>query len=349
MLAVISLALVLAWPQHISDGLRASGSANPQSGQTGAGSSSATETYFVRTAPGIKLEVKDWGGIGRPVVLLAGLGDTLHVFDSFAPKLASRYHVYGITRRGFGVSSAPDPVGDNYAANSLGDDILSVLDQLRIPRPVLIGHSFAGEELSSIGSRFPDRVAGLVYLDAAYGYAFSSMHGGDFRVDTLELRRELAASLNAISSEEKRVAIDRLLEVLPLYEADLSVQKTLLANAPDTSSTEYASRQVERSTRAGQIQQAALDGERRFTELKCPVLAIFALPHDQGLPPGLERDAADARDLRVFGSLADNFQAGIPTARVVRIPHAQHAIFRSNEAEVITEIDRFISGLSDPQ
>jgi non-heme chloroperoxidase len=64
----------------------------------------------------VKLEVLDWGGTGRPLVLLTGLGDNAHVFDKFAPKLIDRYHVYGITRRGFGASSKPEggyggPVG----------------------------------------------------------------------------------------------------------------------------------------------------------------------------------------------------------------------------------------------
>jgi len=43
---------------------------------------------------------------------------------------------------------------------------------LKIDRPVLVGHSIAGQELSSIGSRFPDKVSGLIYLDAATGFAF---------------------------------------------------------------------------------------------------------------------------------------------------------------------------------
>ncbi len=42
----------------------------------------------------VKLEVLDWGGTGRPIVLLAGLGNTAHVFDDFAPKLTPQYHVY---------------------------------------------------------------------------------------------------------------------------------------------------------------------------------------------------------------------------------------------------------------
>src|ERR1700730_5351215 len=59
---------------------------------------------FVTVEKNVQLEVLDWGGSGRPVVLLAGGGDNAPVFDDFAPKLASSFHVYGITRRGFGAS-----------------------------------------------------------------------------------------------------------------------------------------------------------------------------------------------------------------------------------------------------
>jgi len=61
-------------------------------------------TQFVTVDNRVRLEVLDWGGSGRPLVLLAGGGDTAHVFDDFAPKLTPSFHVYGITRRGFGES-----------------------------------------------------------------------------------------------------------------------------------------------------------------------------------------------------------------------------------------------------
>lgn len=64
----------------------------------------ALKTQFVEVQPDVKLEVLDWGGTGRHLVLLAGLGSTAHVFDSLGPKLAAHYHVMGITRRGFGQS-----------------------------------------------------------------------------------------------------------------------------------------------------------------------------------------------------------------------------------------------------
>src|ERR1700677_3535593 len=80
-------------------------------------------TSFISVDNDVRLEVLDWGGSGRSLVLLAGLGNTAHVFDKFAPKLTGAYHVYGITRRGFGASSAPSPSPDNYRADRLGDDV----------------------------------------------------------------------------------------------------------------------------------------------------------------------------------------------------------------------------------
>ena len=105
---------------------------------------------------------------------LQGLGGTAHIFDEFAPKLAKGYHVYGVTRRGFGASSAPISGSE---ADQLGDDVLAVLDFLKLRAPVLVGSSAGGVELSSIGPRYPRRTGGLVYLDAAYPYAFDNGEG----------------------------------------------------------------------------------------------------------------------------------------------------------------------------
>jgi alpha-beta hydrolase superfamily lysophospholipase len=63
---------------------------------------------FISVGDGVQLEVLDWDGSGGAVVLLAGGGDTAHVFDDFAPKLTTHNHVYGITRRGFGASGYAD-------------------------------------------------------------------------------------------------------------------------------------------------------------------------------------------------------------------------------------------------
>jgi len=96
----------------------------------------ATHTIqFIAVDKNVKLEIVDWGGSGQPLVFLAGLGNTAHVFDKFAPQFVATHHVYGITRRGFGESSVPS---DGYTADRLGDDVLAVFDTLKLNRPVLV-------------------------------------------------------------------------------------------------------------------------------------------------------------------------------------------------------------------
>src|SRR5687768_10446468 len=126
--------------------------------------------HFVTVEKNVQLEVLDWGGRGKSIVLLAGGGNTAHVFDNFAPKLTSNFHVYGITRRGFG--SSQFSTIDNE--DRLAMDILTVLDSMAILKPVVVGHSFAGAEMSSIARISPNRISVLIYLEAAYPYAFNN-------------------------------------------------------------------------------------------------------------------------------------------------------------------------------
>jgi non-heme chloroperoxidase len=157
---------------------------------------------FVSVEKDVKLEVLDWGGNDRSLVLLAGSGNTAHIYDDIAAKLAEKYHVLG-TRRGFGASSSP---GSGYTADRVRDDVVAVLDALKMVHPVLVGHSIAGEELSSVGTRYSARIAGLVYLDAGYLYAYQN-----------PASRDLAPELDAV---QKRV--EQLMPPSPPTDADLT-------------------------------------------------------------------------------------------------------------------------------
>jgi non-heme chloroperoxidase len=122
------------------------------------------EARMVTVAPGVELEVLDFGGTGRVMVLLTGLGDNAHVYDQFAYQFTDHFRVIGITRRGFLPSSQPR---GGYDVPTRAADVIAVLDALRINRAVFVGHSLAGSELSALGLRYPARVEKLIYLDAA--------------------------------------------------------------------------------------------------------------------------------------------------------------------------------------
>jgi pimeloyl-ACP methyl ester carboxylesterase len=292
--------------------------------------------------PGVSLEVLDWGGTGRPVVLLPGLGDDAHEFDAFAARLANTYHVYGISRRGFGKSDTPP---GPYSANRLGDDVIGVLDALKLMRPVLVGHSIAGEELSSIGSRFPDRVAGLVYLEAGYPYALYDNKLGDVDIDTAVVLRAMQTLTSSPVPDEQHAAVKQLIEDLPRYVQELQTLDQRMQNAPKLSREQTEALRRQATSRENKSVTAVSLGAMRFSGVRCPVLAIFAVPHDQGLPAGAARDAADAADLKETGAQADAFQAANPQATVIRIAHANHRVFQSNEPDVLRAMQTFIASL----
>jgi pimeloyl-ACP methyl ester carboxylesterase len=138
----------------------------------------------IRVAPNVKLHVLDFGGTGTPLVFLSGIGNNAHVFDDFTQRFTRDHRVIAITRRGFGESSHPD---GPYDQPTLAADIRTVLDSLNIGHAILAGHSIGGYELTHFAAKYPDRVAGLIYLDA----------GAD-PVAADSIRKAFAASLAAL-------------------------------------------------------------------------------------------------------------------------------------------------------
>ena len=113
----------------------------------------------------VKLHYLDFGGHGSPILLLPGMSNTAWVYKDFGLELARKHRVWALTRRGHGESEQP---AKGYSLDHLSNDILAFLNAHKVTRVTLIGHSLAGEELTHFARRHPDRVAALVYLDAAY-------------------------------------------------------------------------------------------------------------------------------------------------------------------------------------
>ena len=302
---------------------------------------SAAKVQLVTVAPDVKLEVLDWGGTGRPMILLAGLGNDAHVFDEFAGHFTARYHVYGITRRGFGASSRPAPDDDNYSADRLGDDVLAVMSALHLERPVLVGHSLAGEELSSIGSRYPEKIAGLIYLDAGYGFAYYDKVHGDTIFDFFQLEKDLddftAGRVRDPGSSMTKMAAD-----VSAFNRDLQEAMKRDPSVPELHAPSAA---------IPPIVLAINQGGRKYSSIPVPILAIYACPHNFDFDRALRNNPAlkarvVAEDTFITSRQADAFAAGVPSARVVRLANADHFVFRSSEAEVIRAMDAFLTHLN---
>jgi pimeloyl-ACP methyl ester carboxylesterase len=232
----------------------------------------------------------------------------------------------------------------------LGDDIVDVIDALKLDRPVLAGWSMGGEELSSVGSRHPEKVAGLVYLDAAYAYAFYAPGNTTTPTDNL------AADLNALRTKIDLITgvpaaddagsikiIDGLLRTsLPQLQTDLQAAREAIRVIAETPASAPP---VQTKGSLMQVSDAIMKGVEQFTAIKAPILAIFAVE-----PPPLpgwsdqERKAYD-QYLAMGDEQIRRFEEGNPSARVVRIAHARHDVFNSHADEVQREMTAFIDRL----
>jgi len=300
---------------------------------------------FVTVQPNVRLEVLDWGGSGRPVVLLAGYGNSAHVFDEFAEKLSETNHVYGITRRGFGSSSRPD-VG--YEMERLAADVLRVLDSLRIVNPVLGGHSYAGKEMTILGKR-SDRIATLIFLDAlsdpTYDWSEHDAIRGRLPPERYPSPRPPRGETHP--SFEEYMAWQRLGRRAPFPESEIRATWGTLPNGrmgapPDTLA----------------IREAVKNGMMKkpdYASIKVPALAFAAYPapleeqlQEYEVRNDRDRQALEdmyAADQKYLTQFIGDFQSAVPTARVIKMIGASHHIFISNQADVLFEMRSFMSRL----
>jgi len=285
----------------------------------------AHKVQFVSAGKNVRLEVLDWGGDGPPLVFLAGFGNTAHAFDEFASHFTAKHHVYGVTRRGFGNSSKPPPTRENYDPDRLGDDILAVVDALKLHKPVLAGHSIAGEELSSIGSRHADKVAGLIYLDAADYYAFSNPKSDILAPYAATMLRDLA-QLPAVNPTQARKLVAEMQESISGLQRGLRWYRQALVDQPDLPPQQLIEPQR-------LVQNAVVSTVRQYGRVNAPLLAFFAVPKDCKL------------NCAATMAQANFVAASNPGARIVRLPGASHYIYQSNEADVAREMNSFMDTL----
>ncbi len=292
---------------------------------------------FVQVEPGVSVEVLDWGGLGRTLVLLGQLGQTSHIYDDWAPLLAQTYRVVGITRRGFGQSST---ASDTYSTERLALDVLSVLTTERLQRPILVGNGFAGEEMSWIGARFPERIAGLAYVDAAYDRSRVGEEAAIARrIPARPPQPGDMGSAQSVAEWMSRGAGGRIPE---------SEVRQLAQFGPD-------GRVLGQRTPA-RIPQAVLEQLVRVdpATIRVPILAIYGRRTSADSLPGCATDDRAIRDVcdELFAwlsrQLADSqrlFGATASRTAIVEIPGGGTFVFLSHQRAVTDALQRFAAGL----
>jgi 3-oxoadipate enol-lactonase len=110
---------------------------------------------------GVRLAVHD-GGMGLPVVLLHGFPLSSAIWEPVRPALEQGYRLITPDLRGMGQSDTP---GHGYGMDTLAEDVVHLANALGLGRFVLGGHSMGGYVTFRVAARWPERLAGLVFID----------------------------------------------------------------------------------------------------------------------------------------------------------------------------------------
>lgn len=112
----------------------------------------------------IRLSVHE-AGVGSerpPVVFCHGFPDLAYGWRHQLPAVADAgFRAIAPDQRGYGASSAPEPV-EAYSLDHLCGDLADLLDALEIERAVFVGHDWGGFVAWAMPVLHPDRCAGVV-------------------------------------------------------------------------------------------------------------------------------------------------------------------------------------------
>ena len=87
-------------------------------------------------------------------------------------------------------------------------------------------------------------------------------------------------------------------------------------------------------------------GVRKYSDIRVPILAIYAMPGDLELPVNADPAGRAAYESsKITDAQASAFESGVPTAHVIRLSHADHYVFLSNEEDVLREMKAFLGTL----
>ncbi len=150
---------------------------------------------------GIQIQLAVWDGKGRSILCIHGLTANSRFWDCVALALTPRHRVIAMDLRGRGLSDKP-PTG--YSIEHHCKDILALMNDHDLQRPVLMGHSLGAFISLVFAAKYPERVNRLILVD------------GGGKLSEVQMAKVFTGI---------KPSLDRLGQVFPSFEAYLMNMK----------------------------------------------------------------------------------------------------------------------------
>jgi 3-oxoadipate enol-lactonase len=247
-------------------------------------------------------------GAGKhTLVFLHGIGGDHRAFDDQLATFSRRARAIAWDMPGYGTSPALEPM----TFPALADALALLLDELRVERAVLVGHSMGGMVAQELVARCPDRVAALVL------YSTSPAFGG---ADGEWQRRFLAERLQPLDEGKTPADIaPGLVHQLVGHDTDARAIARALACMSAIPADTY---------RAALHCVVGFDRRESLAAIRCPTLALGG-ERDRIVPP----------------TVVERMARAIPGARYEMLAGVGHLANLERPAEFDAVLGRFIDSL----
>ena len=272
-------------------------------------------------ADGLSLRLLDWSDDGVPMLFLHGFGNEARIWDDLIPAVAPHYRCLALDMRGHGQSDWDTERRYDHA--SMARDVESVLAHLGIERCVLVGHSMGGRVAMRFAGSHPERLAGLILIDAGPDL--------DFR-GVARIRDDAQSAPDAFASVQQYELV--LARAYPLGSPDAirRMAEHSLRRHPDgrfvpcMDGAFRLERDGESAERWAEAESEALWAA--LGKVTCPALVVRGAASDVLAPETAERMAEQAL---AHGTLAVVAQAG-------------HSVMIDNPGGLRAAVERFALG-----
>ena len=121
---------------------------------------------FIKDKNGLNIHVRDQGKRdGAPLILIHGGNSSLHVWEKMVTVLGDEFRLISLDLPGHGLTGAN--TAEDYTTLAMTEAIEDVMDALSIEKAVWVGNSFGGRVAWHGTLLRPDRVSGLILIDAS--------------------------------------------------------------------------------------------------------------------------------------------------------------------------------------
>jgi pimeloyl-ACP methyl ester carboxylesterase len=287
------------------------------------GSGAAPATQSASTSTVGTLQIERHGDHGRAIILIPGLQGGPWVWQQTIAQLQKNHVVYAVTLAGF--DGVPAPADGVNLFDRADASLLQLIEQHKIDKPVLIGHSLGGTLALRFAGEHSDRISGVVAVDGLPIFPGMERVGAEQRQ---AMAAQMRSAMAAATPEQFRAQSLGYMQKIGVIDPQLAARYAPMnARSDIKASAQYMAEDL------------AFDGRAGLKNANVPILEISPYNAPDSSRPAMAM--SEAQKTAYHQSLL----ATAPNAKVASISPSRHFVMLDQPVKFQQTLDDFLKSL----